>query len=212
MSLSLAVVMGLAQQCAPGIALEALVPQVQVESHFNELAIGVKGHSTYARSVPEATAIATRYIQMGLNVDLGLAQINHHNLRRLGMSVSDAFDPCTSLRAASIILSENWQTANASYSGTDAINATWSLYNSGSTSRGIRNGYVGKIWKAANDLVPQMQAMMGSGQIPPVDLAQADAPQAPSDSEEAAPAPPAAPPPQPRWVYGTPDTGALVFK
>jgi type IV secretion system protein VirB1 len=167
MSLALGAVMALSQQCAPGIALEAIVPQVHVESHFNELAIGVNnGPKVQARSFAEAVTLATRYIQAGYSVDLGLAQFNSKNLRRLGLTIEQTFDPCTLLRAASAVLAENYSQVSPNRSGVDAINATWSLYNSGSRTRGIRNGYVGKVWKAAADLVPQMRAILGTGQLP----------------------------------------------
>lgn len=207
MSLTLAAVMALSQRCAPGIALEALVPQVQVESHFSELAIGINnGPVVRARSVPDAIDIATRYIRAGYSVDLGLAQINSHNLRRLGLTVDQAFDPCTSLRAAEAVLTENYNAVSDGRTQTDAIEATWSLYNSGSPSRGMRNGYVRKVWTAAATLMPQMQAMLNGDQTPVLAAADAPAPVgAPSDSSTV-------PAPRPRWIYGTPDTGVIVFK
>ena len=209
MSLTLAAVMALSQRCAPGIALEALVPQVQVESHFSELAIGINnGPLVRARSVPDAIDIATRYIRAGYSVDLGLAQINSHNLRRLGLTVEQAFDPCTSLRAAEVVLTENYNAVSDGRTQTDAIEATWSLYNSGSPSRGMRNGYVRKVWTAAATLVPQMQAMLNGDQAPIFAAADAPAPASvgpPSDSSTV-------PAPRPRWIYGTPDTGVIVFK
>ncbi|MEP6866889.1 MAG: lytic transglycosylase domain-containing protein [Novosphingobium sp.] len=215
MSLTLGAVMALSQQCAPGIALEAIVPQVHVESHFNELAIGVNnGPKVHARSLAEAVMLATHYIQAGYSVDLGLAQINSKNLRRLGLTVEQTFDACASLRAASVVLAENYSQVSTSRAGVDAINATWSLYNSGSTTRGIRNGYVGKVWTTAADLIPQMRAILGTGQLPQLSSEPGDAsPQvAPPDPQGAASAPLPSPQPQPRWIYGTPNTDAIMFK
>jgi type IV secretion system protein VirB1 len=210
MSLTLAAVMALSQQCAPGIALEALIPQVEVESHFSELAIGINnGPLVRAKSTSEAVEIATRYIRKGYSVDLGLAQINSHNLRRLGLTVGQAFDPCTSLRAAEIVLTENYNTVSEGRSQAEAIEATWSLYNSGSSTRGVRNGYVSKVWTAAASLVPRMQAMLSRGQDP--QSIAADAPGSTSPAE-AAPNPSSVPEPQAGWIYGTPDTGVIIFK
>jgi len=205
MGLTLAAVMTLSQHCAPGIAIEALVPQLKVESHFDPLAIGINhGPVVHARTLPEAVGIATRYIQAGYSVDLGIAQINSRNLRRLGLSVEQAFDPCRSLQAASVVLTENWTNVSATRTGADAISTTWSVYNSGSTSRGFRNGYVDKVWTAASDLVPQMRVMLAAndgGTPPPLSAGQAGG----------APEVAAAPPP-PRWFYGTANADALVFK
>ena len=209
MSLTLAAVMALSQRCAPGIALEALVPQVQVESHFSELAIGINnGPVVRARSVADAVEIATHYIRAGYSVDLGLAQINSHNLRRLGLTVEQAFDPCTSLRAAEVVLTENYNAVSDGRTQTDAIEATWSLYNSGSPSRGMRNGYVRKVWSAAATLVPQMKAMLNGDQAPVFAAADAPAPVLEGASSESS----TVPAPRPRWIYGTPDTGVIVFK
>lgn len=41
MILELATVVGLAQQCAPSVAVETMVSVVHAESHFNPYAIGV---------------------------------------------------------------------------------------------------------------------------------------------------------------------------
>jgi hypothetical protein len=120
MSLTLGAVMALSQQCAPGIALEAIVPQIHVESHFNELAIGVNnGPKVHARSLAEAVTLATRYIQAGFSVDLGLAQINSKNLPRLGLTVEQAFDACTSLRAAETVLTESYNSISNGRNQTD---------------------------------------------------------------------------------------------
>jgi type IV secretion system protein VirB1 len=207
MSLTLAAVMALSQRCASGIALEALVPQLQVESHFSELAIGINnGPLVRARSLADAVDIATRYIRAGYSVDIGLSQINSHNLRRLGLTIEQAFDPCISLRAAEVVLAANYNAVSDGRTQTDAIEATWSLYNSGSPSRGMRNGYVRKVWSAAATLVPQMKAMLIGDQTPVLAAADAPAPVgAPSDSSTV-------PAPRPRWIYGTPDTGVIVFK
>jgi type IV secretion system protein VirB1 len=208
MSLTLAAVMTLSQQCAPGIAIEALVPQLQVESHFDPLAIDINnGPVVHARSLPEAVAIASRYIQAGYSVDLGIAQINSRNLSRLGLTIEQAFDPCRSLAAAQVVLSAFWTNAAPTRSNVDAISTTWSLYNSGSTSRGFRNGYVGKVWSAAADLVPQMRVMLASSDA----SAPLGAAPLPAGQGGDAPALPHAPQPL-RWFYGTANSDALVFK
>jgi type IV secretion system protein VirB1 len=104
------------------------------------------------------------------------------------------------------VLTENYNAVSDGRTQTDAIEATWSLYNSGSPSRGMRNGYVRKVWSAAATLVPQMKAMLNGDQTPVLAAADAPAPVgAPSDSSTV-------PAPGPRWIYGTPNTGVIVFK
>ena len=209
MTLTLAAVVALAQQCAPGIATEALIPQLRVESSFNELAINVNhGPRVLAATPQQAAEIADRYIQAGYSVDLGLAQINSRNLARLNMTVAQAFDACTSLRAASTILSENYALASQSFNGMDAIFRTWSYYNSGSPTRGLANGYVGKVWAAAGELLPQLRAVGSAvpASLPTIQQDQLGAREA-SASRSSSPSKQ-----RTSFVYGASDADVIVFK
>lgn len=209
MTLTLAAVLALAHQCAPGIAAEALVPQLRVESSFNELAIGINhGPKVQASTPAEAIAIATRYIRAGYSVDLGLAQINSHNLARLNMTVEQAFDACTSLHAAETVLTENYAVASQSYSGLEAISRTWSYYNTGSATRGMTNGYVDRVWAAATELLPQIRegaaAAPGDTQV---------ASQEQLSARDASASRSFVPPQQKTsFVYGTTNPDVVVFK
>lgn len=155
--LTLAGVLSLATQCAPGIAPESLLPLSHVESSWNTLAIGINhGPVVHPRTFGDAVMIARRYINAGYSVDLGIAQINSHNLHRLNMSIEDTFEPCRNFQAAERLLTENFARASQSYTGIEAINRTFSLYNSGNYTTGYRNNYVNKIWRAAARIVPQL--------------------------------------------------------
>jgi type IV secretion system protein VirB1 len=150
----------LAQQCASEVATEAVVPLVVTESGGDDLSINVNhGPRVRAGSVAEGAALVRRYMAQGYTVDVGLAQINSANFARLGVTVEQAFDPCTNLRLASTMLQEGYGLASRHYSGLDAISATYSLYNTGTLTRGFRNGYVGRVWSAASG--------MGTIQAPP---------------------------------------------
>jgi type IV secretion system protein VirB1 len=143
----------LVQQCASEVATEAVVPLVVTESGGDDLAINVnRGPRVRAGSAAEGAALVRRYIAQGYTVDVGLAQINSANFARLGVSVEQAFDPCTNLRLASSLLQESYGLASRHYSGLDAISATYSLYNTGTLTRGFRNGYVGRVWSAASGM------------------------------------------------------------
>ena len=209
MSLTLAAVIALAHRCAGGIATEALVPQLRVESQFNELAIGINhGPKVQAATLDEATAIATRYIRAGYSVDLGLAQINSHNLARLNITVAQAFDACTSLRAAETVLTQNYALASQSFSGLEAISRTWSYYNTGSPTRGLNNGYVVKVWAAANDLLPQIRSASASESAGPQVASQDQL-----GAREASASRSSVPPQQKSsFVFGTSDAGVVVFR
>lgn len=180
----------LAQQCAPEIATEAVVPLVVTESGGESLKINVnKGPRVRAGSVEEAAAIVRRYMAAGYTVDVGLAQINSANFASLGVTVEQAFEPCTNLRLASTVLQHGYGLASRYYSGLDAISVTYSLYNTGTMTRGMRNGYVSRVWSAATSL----------GSIP----ATPALPVAPVPVPGAASVPaPVAPAPRNDWVVG----------
>ena len=94
----------LAQQCAPTVHPHTLAAIVKTESGFKPFAIGVnKGGAQLTRqptTKAEAVATAKDLIGPGLNIDMGLGQINSENLARLGYSVEDVFDVCKNLSAA----------------------------------------------------------------------------------------------------------------
>ncbi len=148
-----AAIVALAQQCAPEIATEAVVPLVVTESGGDPLRINVnKGPRVRASSPSQGAAIVRRYMAAGYTVDVGLAQINSSNFARLGVTPEEVFEPCTNLRLASKVLQEGFELASRHYTGFDAISATYSVYNTGTLRRGFRNGYVNRVWSAARAL------------------------------------------------------------
>ena len=188
-----------AQRCAPEIAAEAVVPLVVTESGGNDLSINInKGPRVRAAAIADGAALVRRYMAAGYTVDVGLAQVNSANFTRLGVTVEQAFDPCTNLRLASSILRAGYGLAIQHYTGLDAISATYSLYNTGTLTRGFRNGYVGRVWAAASG--------MGTIQTPPPIPGSASAPSATPASAKQAIA-------EASWVVGQIDSSAVqVFK
>jgi type IV secretion system protein VirB1 len=148
MTLPAAVIMGLAAQCAPGVAPVTIAAIVQTESRGFELAIGVNGiarQPARATSVAQAVQTARYYVGKGYSVDLGLGQINSRNMNALGLSWGNVFDPCTNIAAAGAVLSGNYHSVRAGLHPQRALRIALSMYNTGSQSRGFRNGYVGKV-------------------------------------------------------------------
>ncbi|MFJ3465764.1 lytic transglycosylase domain-containing protein [Achromobacter spanius] len=138
----------LAQECAPDIAPETLQVVVKQESAFNPFAIGVNGGQLERQpaSKDEAIATANALLKAGYSIDLGYGQINSANLPRLGLSVEAAFDGCTNLAMSAAILRGNYERALKQYAGQqEALRAALSMYNTGSFTAGITNGYVGKL-------------------------------------------------------------------
>jgi len=139
----------LAQECAPLVAHETMAAIVRTESAFRPLAIGINGAAQLIRqptNKEEAVVTANWLIAHGYSIDMGLAQINSANLKRTGLSVADAFDPCKNLSAAATILHENYQSASLKEQDAQlALHAALSAYNTGSFTRGFSNGYVQKV-------------------------------------------------------------------
>jgi type IV secretion system protein VirB1 len=139
----------LAQQCAPLVAPQTLAAIVKTESAFRPLAIGVNGGKRLVRqpeTVDEAVVTAKWLIDNGYNIDLGLGQVNSSNLRKTGLTVEDAFDPCKNLAASAMILHGNYKEASRKIVGEQAaLNAAISAYNTGNFTAGFSNGYVQRV-------------------------------------------------------------------
>lgn len=148
MTLPAAVIMGLAAQCAPSVAPATIAAIVQTESRGFEWAIGVNGIARQpapATSVAQAVQTARHYVSKGYSVDLGLGQINSRNMKALGLTWDNVFDPCTNIAAAGAVLSGNYHSVRAGLHPQRALRIALSMYNTGSQSRGFANGYVGKV-------------------------------------------------------------------
>ncbi len=142
----------LIQQCASGVAPSTMAAIIKVESAGNPWAIG--DNTTKSRVTPtpksaeEAVIVATRLIEMGHSLDMGLSQINSTNLKAYGVSVRQIFDPCTNISVGSAILSNFYKKSVAKYGpGETSLFHALSAYNTGSFFKGPT--YVNKILKAA---------------------------------------------------------------
>lgn len=140
----------LAEQCAPAIDKNVTLSIVKKESAFNPFAIGVnKGGKKLARQPKDyGTAVVTaqKLINEGYNIDMGYAQINSANLKRLRLSVSQVFDPCNNLKAMQYILSECYSRAG-NYQVNMKLSRAFSCYNTGNHTKGFSNGYVNSVNK-----------------------------------------------------------------
>ena len=191
-------ILGLASQCAPNVAPQTVAAIVQTESHGHPWALNVNGarQPRTPNSAADAAAIAKRYVAAGYSVDLGLGQINSRNMRKLGLTWETVFDPCTNVAALGRILSENYRAVVDGHHPQTALRLALSMYNTGDTSRGFRNGYVAKVVGNA-----------GTTDSAPADVntasqAMAIAPDARSaiiEENDASPAVPSAALPPPSW-------------
>ena len=151
MTYTTAAILGLASHCAPNVAPQTVAAIVQTESRGRPFALNVNGTSQPAPSSNsvDAVIVARRYVAAGYSVDLGLGQINSRNMRRLGLSWETVFDPCTNIAALGQILTQNYRAVVGGQRPQTALRLAISLYNTGSTSRGFRNGYVAKVVRNA---------------------------------------------------------------
>ena len=101
-----------------------------------------------SRNEAEAIATAKTYVARGHSVDMGLGQINSKNMRWLGLTWETVFKPCVNLEAAGSVLLSNYRSVKEGRTPQRALRVALSMYNTGSTTRGFRNGYVARIERA----------------------------------------------------------------
>lgn len=180
----------LAQQCAPAVEPHTIAAVVKHESGFKPNAIGINraGRLQWQpRNQEEAVVTAEWLIKNGYNIDMGLGQINSANLRYLGLSVKQVFDPCTNLRAAARILTENYTLASRKHADPQKrLQVALSYYNTGSPTRGFSNGYVSKVMAH----MPALAKKSGTAAVIPIPLTSAKKQKPPSiGAAKAMPAP-----------------------
>lgn len=147
MAYSAATLLALASQCAPSVAPETVLAIIQTESSGEPFALNVNGGRQPARqsNAGDAAATARRFVASGYSVDLGLGQINSRNMRWLGLTWETVFDPCTNVAALARVLTTNYNAVSAGRDPQTALRVALSMYNTGSQTRGFRNGYVAKV-------------------------------------------------------------------
>ena len=147
MAYSATALLALATQCAPTVAPATVLTIIQTESNGEPFALNVNGGRQPSRqsNAADAAATAQRYVAAGYSVDLGLGQINSRNMRWLGLTWDTVFDPCTNIAALGQVLIANYNAAKPGRDPQSALRVALSMYNTGSQTRGFRNGYVAKV-------------------------------------------------------------------
>ncbi|MBD5633349.1 MAG: lytic transglycosylase domain-containing protein [Candidatus Eremiobacteraeota bacterium] len=140
----------LLRDCASHVDRRTMAAVVRVESGGNTLALhdNTSSRSFAPAGIAEGAAWASELVAMGHSVDIGLSQINSANLPKLGLSVADAFVPCTNLRAGAAILGGDYVAAAQRFGpGQVALRHALGAYNTGSLFAG--QGYINRILVAA---------------------------------------------------------------
>ncbi len=120
--------------CAANIAPATLNAVVAVESRGDPLAIldNTTRRSWHPHDQAAAIALAQRLVAAGHRVDLSLMQVDSANLPALGLSIAQAFDPCTNIRAGGTILTADYAQARQRWGdGQIALQHALVAYNSG---------------------------------------------------------------------------------
>lgn len=142
----------LALQCAPQVHAQTMEVLVHHESGHNPYAIGVNSSSFRLPRQPKTKAEAIKkakwLLEHGYNFDAGLGQINIKNMKSLGLTIPDLFDPCKNLQGSAKILINCYERASMVYKDEgQIIYAALSCYNTGNFKNGLKNGYVNKVKK-----------------------------------------------------------------
>ena len=101
----------LAQQCAPAIALDLLAALSAVESGFDPLAVIHGPKREPVATVGHAVAAAVGVTDQGREVGIGITGIGAAKLAAVGISLSDAFEPCRNLAAAQVVIEVTYRAA-----------------------------------------------------------------------------------------------------
>ncbi len=166
MILEAALIATLAAECAPNVEPTTMLTLVMHESSGNPYVIGSDPPiAEQPKNKEEAIIMAKALIDMGVNVSLGLGQINHKNFGSLKMTVEDAFEYCPNIKAADEILSACFTRANnEGHKDQAALQAAFSCYYSNNFKRGFKKeeqyrntSYVERVALTNEKLVPAIK-------------------------------------------------------
>ncbi|CAN7751009.1 transglycosylase SLT domain-containing protein [Rhizobium leguminosarum] len=114
----------LAQNCAPMVDVRTLAAVISLESRFKPFAIRINSGPPLASqpaSKAEAIELSTSLVADRQDIQIGLGGIGMEELRKLKLSISDAFDPCLNLKATASLLDGYYRLALRA--GADATRA-----------------------------------------------------------------------------------------
>jgi type IV secretion system protein VirB1 len=161
------------------VQVEMLAGVVSLESKFRPFAIRINSGSplpAQPTGKAEAIELATSLIADHQDIHIGLGGIGVEELRKLNLSVSDAFDPCRNLKATAILLDGYYRLALRV--GADPARAEnvmlQSYYGRDDPSVGAMVKYDGQVRREAKRLSPKLASLTIAG--PEDQAASADEP------------------------------------
>lgn len=170
--------------CAPAVDPVTMSAIVKQESGGHPWSINDNnGKRSYRlKTKEEAVLKAAELISAGHSIDMGLAQVNSKNLRWLGLSVAQAFDPCANVAAGAKVLAQGYQK-------TGSLLAALSMYNTGKPNSPRGQEYARQVLRHAGVVVPAP----AGGRMASLPHLKADARPAPTAQDSPAPAAVSAP-------------------
>lgn len=149
----------LAVQCAPQVNPNTILAIVATEAAahalggYNEYSININDKSQrrfrQPKTIAEAVKITRQSIKNGQSVDIGLMQVNTQHLEKYKVTATQLFDPCTNIRVGGAILTDYYLKTKKSKRLQNRLFVAFSLYNTGNSLRGFKNGYVSKVVNSA---------------------------------------------------------------
>jgi len=136
---------------APGVESSMVGAIIETESSGRPYAFNVnnwQGKRFSYKDVNSSVAACEAFTEHNYTVDVGLMAINSNNLSRFNLTMEEGFDVCTNIKYGTIIFHENLSRAlKGGHNSDDAKKIALSFYNTGSSVRGMENGYVDRVWK-----------------------------------------------------------------
>ena len=149
----------LVQRCAPHVAPRTALAIISVESSGVWYAVNDNDRTAPAfASSEDAIEYAERRVAEGGSIDLGLSQLNSSHLREFGVTVREAFEPCTNVALGMTVLQSAWAAAQSRFGNTrEALYRAFEAYNGGSGSwdsaspalRAKVDRYARTVWETA---------------------------------------------------------------
>jgi type IV secretion system protein VirB1 len=120
-------------RCGPAIAPSTLASIARTESGFEPLSIN--DNTTRTNGSPAtrdiAVQIASKLLDAGHSVDIGIMQINSAKFAMLGLTLEDAFDPCKSVAAGAVVLAGGYAGGTTHAEQQSALRVALSKYYTG---------------------------------------------------------------------------------
>jgi type IV secretion system protein VirB1 len=158
--------LSLAGRCAPAVPADTLLAIARTESALYADALSINRPNAGARRAgytdgqltlrrqPKDSSEAESWLHWftlhHYTVSIGLMQVNAEMAPQFNVKPEQLLEPCTNLRvAARILISLYTDLARELGEGFSALDAALSIYNSGDSITGFRNGYVANVYAHA---------------------------------------------------------------